>query len=399
MRLIVVGAGIVGTACAYTASRLGASVVVVDAAQPGAATAAGAGIVCPWSGRAEDPDWYSFGCAAAREYPLLIDQLAGLGETDVGYRRVGALALAEPGQEPEEIRQRLLARRAEAPEMGEVEVVDGAQAQDLFPPLRPGAHAVYIGGAARIDGRLLAAALTRAAVSHGAVLRTGEAQLAWRGEQVGGTTAGAGAAGGADADGASAGETSVRGVTVDGELIEADAVVAAAGAWTRPFLEPAGITVAVSPQRGQIAHIGVPPADTTRWPVILPGGSGHYLLAFDDSRVVAGATRETGAGFDYRVTPGGLAEVLREALAVAPGLAAGTFLETRVGFRPAGPDIRPLLGPVPGLAGLVVATGLGASGLTMGPYAGAIAARVAMGLPPIIDLRPFDPLRGPAAEG
>jgi D-amino-acid dehydrogenase len=55
---------------------------------------------------------------------------------------------------------------------------------------------------------------------------------------------------------------------------------------------------------------------------------------------VAGATRESGAGFDYRVTPAGLSEVLREALAVAPGLAGGTCLETRVGFRPPGPDER-----------------------------------------------------------
>jgi D-amino-acid dehydrogenase len=109
--------------------------------------------------------------------------------------------------------------------------------------------------------------------------------------------------------------------------------------------------------------------------------------------VVAGATRETGSGFDYRVTPGGLAEVLGQALAVAPGLATGSYLETRVGFRPMSPDLRPLLGPVSGVGGLVVATGLGATGLTMGPYAGELAARAALGEPPGIDLAPFDPLR------
>lgn len=112
-------------------------------------------------------------------------------------------------------------------------------------------------------------------------------------------------------------------------------------------------------------------------------------MAFDDSRVVAGATRETGSGFGYRVTPGGLAEVLSEALSVAPGLASGTYLETRVGFRPMGPGGRPLLGPVPGVAGLTVATGLGATGLTMGPYAGELAARAALGLDVPCDLRPF----------
>jgi D-amino-acid dehydrogenase len=123
--------------------------------------------------------------------------------------------------------------------------------------------------------------------------------------------------------------------------------------------------------------------------VVLPGASGHYMLAFDDGRIVAGATRETGSGFDYRVTPAGLAEILGQALAVAPGLAGGAYLETRVGFRPMGPSVRPLLGPVPGLAGLVIATGLGATGLTMGPLAGSLAAQAVLGLPPALDLAPF----------
>jgi D-amino-acid dehydrogenase len=78
---------------------------------------------------------------------------------------------------------------------------------------------------------------------------------------------------------------------------------------------------------------------------------------------------------------------------VAPGLAAAGYLETRVGFRPMSPDARPLLGPVPGVEGLVVATGLGPTGLTMGPYAGEIAARAALGEPPGADLAPLRPLR------
>jgi D-amino-acid dehydrogenase len=117
------------------------------------------------------------------------------------------------------------------------------------------------------------------------------------------------------------------------------------------------------------------------------------MLAFGDSRVVVGATRETGSGFDYRVTPGGLAEVLNEALRIAPGLSAGTYLETRIGFRPASPDGRPLLGAVTGVDGLVIATGLGAEGLTLGPRTGAMAARLALGQSPGANLSAFDPLR------
>ena len=78
---------------------------------------------------------------------------------------------------------------------------------------------------------------------------------------------------------------------------------------------------------------------------------------------------------------------------MAPGLGPAAYLETRVGFRPAAPDARPLLGPVPGVPGLIIATGLGAEGLTMGPYAGGIAARAALGLDPGTDLAPFGPLR------
>jgi D-amino-acid dehydrogenase len=368
VRLIVVGAGVVGASCAYTASCGGAEVVLADAAIPGKATAAGAGIVCPWEPRPDDPVWYAFGLQAVRYYPGLIADLAALGETEVGFRQVGAVILVDSEERQREVQQGLAAQRAAEPQMGDVTGLTGAEVSRLFPPLRPDWAAVHVGGGCRVDGRLLAAALTRAAAGKGAKIVTGRAELVCRSGRA-------------------------AGVTIDGELTEADAVVAATGAWTASFLEPAGVTAAVSPQRGQIAHISMKPADTSRWPVVLPDWSSHYLLAFDDSRVVAGATREAGAGFDYRVTAGGIAEVIGEALAVAPGLAAGNYLETRVGFRPVSADGRPMLGPVSGVDGLVVATGLGATGLTMGPYAGALAARAALGEPVDFDLTPFDPLR------
>lgn len=369
MRLVVVGAGITGASCAYVAAGLGADVILADAGLPGQATAAGAGIICPWSADERDGVWYEYGCAAARSYPGLIAELTEAGYGDVSYRRTGALMLARDPEQAETEAAALLAARTDgAPEMGDVQVLTPQQAGEAFPPLKAGTHAVLVSGAARVDGRLLAAALVKGAVRRGAVLRSGPAELT--------LTSGR-----------------VTGVRLADETVGADAVIAAAGAWTASLVRPVGAAVRVSPQRGQIAHISVAPADTIRWPVVLPADSGHYLLAFDDSRVVAGATREAGAGFDPRVTPAGVREVLDEALAVAPGLAAGTHLETRVGLRPAGPDGLPLLGPVPGVAGLVVATGLGASGLTLGPLTGGLAARVALGLDPGRDLAPFDPVR------
>ncbi|MGI9004820.1 MAG: NAD(P)/FAD-dependent oxidoreductase [Streptosporangiaceae bacterium] len=369
MRLVVVGAGITGAACAYAAAGLGAEVILADAGLPGQATAAGAGIICPWSPRERDPVWYRYGCAAERSYPGLIDELAQAGHGDVSYRRTGALMLAGSTEQAGRDAAALVAARADgATEIGEVQVLAPQQAVEAFPPLKEGTHAVLVSGAARVDGRLLAAALIRAAVRRGAVLRPGPAEL----------TLAAGR---------------VTGVRTADETVGADAVVAAAGVWTGSFVRPAGAVVRVSPQRGQIAHISVAPAGTSHWPVVLPGQSGHYLLAFDDSRVVAGATRETGSGFDPRVTAAGVREVMDEALAVAPGLAAGTHLETRAGLRPVSADGLPLLGLVPGVAGLVVATGLGASGLTLGPLTGTIAARLALGLDPGADIAAFSPVR------
>ena len=46
------------------------------------------------------------------------------------------------------------------------------------------------------------------------------------------------------------------------------------------------------------------------------------------------------------------------------------MIETRVGFRPVGAEVRPLLGWVPGIEGLAIGNGLGAAGLTIGPFAG-----------------------------
>jgi D-amino-acid dehydrogenase len=183
-----------------------------------------------------------------------------------------------------------------------------------------------------------------------------------------------------------------------GGTIEGDGIVVTAGAWAAALLQPLGIALAIEPQRGQIVHLRLPGENTQDWPVVLPPGS-HYLLAFDDSRVVAGATREFGVGFDYRTTAAGQAEVLAEALHVAPGLASASIIETRVGFRPVGQGIRPLLGAMPGVDGLLVGNGLGAAGLTIGPFAGRVLAEVALGREPPIDLDPFVPLQRAATGG
>lgn len=367
MRIVVVGAGILGTSAAWHLARAGAEVVLVDRDDAGRATAAGAGIVSPWGSKLEDAAGYALLAAGARYYPELVAALAEEGESGTGYDRVGALYVPDDPDALDAAERRIRARAAEAPEAGAIERLTPDQARGLFPPLRRDLPGLYVPGGARVDGRGLAAALARAAVAQGARRIDGDATLLRQGDRV-------------------------AGVEIQGEVLEAEAVLVAAGAWAPQLLAPLGIALPVAPQRGQIVHLRAPDLDTAGWPTLQPLNS-YYLLAFPDSRVVVGATRETGSGFEHRLTAGGVAEVLNAGLATAPDLADWTLHEVRIGFRPLA-KYGPLLGPVRGFEGLWIGNGLGASGLTMGPVAGRLLAEALLGRKPALPLEPFDPLRG-----
>jgi D-amino-acid dehydrogenase len=362
MRIVIIGAGVLGSSTAFHLAGMGARVTIVDANLEGRATAAGAGIICPWVSGVDDPIFYRLYAKGGDYYPELIADLANAGETETGYRRAGAMIVSGDTAQLDWL-ERMAGQRGE-PAMVRL---SAKEAQVLFPPLRAGLGGIFIDGGGRVDGRSLTACLLRAAGSRGATILQGHAAVAVEADRV-------------------------VGVDAAGERIPADCVVVTAGAWTDPVLRVLGLGLAVEPQRGQIVHLRMEGTRTEDWPVILPPGS-HYIVPFDGGRIVAGATRETGSGFDYRITAAGQAEVLAEALSIAPGLGVATVLETRVGFRPAGAEVRPLLGWVRGVKGLAAGTGLGAAGLTIGPFAGRLLAELVTGQPQSIELGPFDPMR------
>ena len=368
MRIVIIGAGVLGASAAFHLARVGTQVTVIDAGLDGRATAAGAGIICPWVSGVEDRDFYRLYTAGGEYYPELIAALAEAGETDLGYRRAGAMLVSDDARELAWLERMACARQV--PAMGEVARLTPARARAMFPPLAPGLGGVHVAGGGRVDGRRLAAALLRAAAACGASIMRGHATLA----------VAAGRAVGVD----------VVGVDGDAERLGADRVIVTAGAWANKVMRPSSLGVAVEPQRGQIVHLRLEGVETEDWPVILPPGS-HYIVPFDGGRIVAGATRETGAGFDYRVTASGQAEVLSEAMRIAPGLQAATVLETRVGFRPVATAGRPLLGWMEGIEGLALGNGLGAAGLTIGPFAGRLLADLVTGQAVSVDLAPFAP--------
>jgi len=339
--LVIVGGGVVGAAAAWQATRRGASVLLVDARDPGRATDAGAGIVSPETELRDDTPVHLLAAAAARSYPELIAALAADGATDTGYARCGKLVVAQTDEEAGWLTAYLTLlhdpeRTAAPADPASIHEITPAEAGERFPPLGPVTAAFVSEHGARVDGQRLERSLIERASARGLVIEH-------------------------------------RRVAGLDQVPTAGSVIVAGGAWS-PALVP---ELDIRPQRGQIVHVAIDDPTCEQWPVVAPLAH-HYLLAFA-GRVVAGATREDGVGFSPALTTEGQEQVLHDALAVAPGLADAPVLEWRVGLRPVAARGYPYLGAVPGHDHLFVATGHGATGLTYGPWSGAAVADLALG--------------------
>ncbi|WP_018665371.1 NAD(P)/FAD-dependent oxidoreductase [Heyndrickxia acidiproducens] len=361
---IIVGGGVLGASAAYHLAKTGAEVTLVDRQDPGQATGAAAGIICPWLSQRRNKAWYRLAKSGAKYYTSLIRQLEEDGETETGYRRVGAVSIHTDEEKLDKMLERAVKRREDAPEIGEIKRLSAAETRALFPPLSEDYASVYISGAARVNGKALRQALIHGAQKHGAALIQGHAELNVEAQRV-------------------------TGVKVNGQVLFADQTIVAAGAWAKELLQPLGRSFQVTHQKAQILHLQLPGLDTGNWPVVMPPND-QYILAFSGGRIIAGATHENTEAFDRRVTAGGLHEILDKVLPIAPGLANAALIETRVGFRPYTPGFLPVIGAWPGFEGLLVANGLGASGLTAGPFLGAELARLALGEKTELDLTPYD---------
>lgn len=243
-----------------------------------------------------------------------------------------------------------MVRREEAPEIGDLERLTAEEAQRLFPPLSDEYDALLVKGGARVDGGKFRAALERVAMKRGVKFVYGSARLT-------------------DGD--------AIGVECEGVRYEADEIILATGAWLPELLQPLGYTVRVDGEKAQLVHVQLKDTDASNWPVVMPPRR-RYLLGFEDGKVVIGSTHEKGKAFDVRPTAIGVHEVLTKGLESAPGLSEAELIETKVGFRPVTPNSIPVLGRVPGANQLLVANGLGSSGLTVGPFIGKVLSELVL---------------------
>lgn len=365
--VVVIGGGIVGASAAWHLTMAGHHVVLIDRQDSGRATSAGAGIVAPGTSLRDLPAFYDLGKPAVAYYPELVAALADDDAGETGYAVCGKLFLAEDESQVDRLHAtyELFGRRRDdgMPNLGAMQLIDGAAAKERFPALAEIPEAIWIPDAARVDGAKMRDALTRSALRHGLTHVVASAMPEYDGNRI-------------------------IAFAANGQRYEADAYVIAGGAWSNDAFAATGVHLALAPQKGQILHVDMPGQDTGAWPILSWFGD-QYMLAFGPHRVVAGATREVGSGFDTRVTPAGVKHVLDTALRIAPGIGNGTLVEVRVGLRPFTDDGIPFIDRLPEQDNVVVCTGHGPSGLQLGPYSGRLAAEMATGSEPTSDVSAF----------
>lgn len=351
--IVIIGAGIVGASTAYELAKRGCNVTIIDREDKGRATDAAAGIICPWLSQRRNKAWYAMVKGGAKHYPQLVNELEILGIENIGYQQVGTLCLHEDQEKLEKMAERAIKRRDDAPEIGDIHILSPMEVKERFPIVHESYGAVFVSGGARVDGRKMREALLNAAKIHGANVVKGDAKL-------------------------TEGPSDSWHVLVEDIVLEPEEIVIAAGAWASQVTKQVGVELAISPQKAQIVHSDLEDEDTSDWPVVMPPGN-QYMVTFGPNRIVTGATHEDEKGFDSRATFGALQEITDKALVVAPGLQEATYVETRVGFRPVAPNFLPVIGELPGKKGIHLINGLGASGLTSGPFLGAEMAKALTG--------------------
>jgi glycine oxidase len=350
---LVVGAGVVGLACAWRLAERGLRVCVLERERPGAGSSSvAAGMLAPVG----EVSWgeerlLRANLESAAAWPAFAAELGEASGREVSYRACGALHVALDRDEAEELRRR-----------HDLQLELGLESEWLRPSgcrsLEPGLATSLAGGIhapteAEADPRLVVSALAEAFRRAGGEIVTGDepAELI--------------AAGGR-----------VRGVrTRDGLAIEAEGVVVSTGAWagSAEWL-PRGARPPVRPVKGQILVLRGPEPVCER----IVASRWVYLVPRADGRLVVGATVEE-RGFERTITAGGVHELLREAYRLLPEVAELEIVDMTAGLRPGSPDNAPLVGRG-ALDGLVLATGHYRNGILLAPLtAEAVAATLTGG--------------------
>lgn len=378
-RVVVLGAGIIGAACARELALAGCEVVVADRGGPAAGTTAhGEGNILV-SDKGPGPE-LELARLSRELWPAILDGDPNAG--GVEWDAKGGIVVATTPAGAAALTEFAAAQR----EAGiAAEELDAAALAAAEPHLtRDFAKAVHYPEDAQVQPAGAAVALLAAAVRAGAVLRTGCEVL------------GAVRSGGR-----------VTGVRTSGGTIGADAVVNAAGPWAGEVAARLGVRLGVRPRRGEVlvtapmpptvfhkvydadyvAAVGSGAGDLQASAVVESTRAGTILLGSSRRRV----------GFDDRIRPEVLSVIAAKALRLFPSLAGVPVMRAYGGFRPYVDDHLPVIGADPDLEGLWHATGHEGAGIGLSAGTAAVLRDLMLGRAPAIDAAPFRADR-PAAQ-
>ena len=361
--VVIVGAGIVGAACADALAERQLRVAIVDCSGVGSgATAAGMGHIVVM----DDSDaQFALTNYSQRLWHELQPELPD----DVEFEQSGTVWVAADEEEMAEVLRKrdYYQRRGVA-----VEVLDASQLQEAEPNLRDG----MMGGLLVQRDAVLYPPCAARFLIHRAQQRGAKVKI-----------------------GANVTEIFEKGIRAsDGEEITADIVVNAAGA-NAAELTPG---IEIKKRKG---HLVI----TDRYPGFLHHQlvelgylkSAHSVtsdsVAFNvqprqTGQILIGSSRQYGA--EHRaVDQGMLAKMIQRAQEYMPALGSMSAVRVWTGFRAATPDKLPLIGPFPGQKSLFLATGHEGLGITTSLGTARILADQITGAKPEIPVEPYLPSR------
>ncbi len=360
MKVIVVGAGVIGRAVAWRLAKRGAQVAVVDPDPSRAAAQVAAGMLAPVTEvHYGEEALLGLNLESARRWPAFAAELEDEVRVDSGFVDCGTLAVARDVDDMAALDH--LAGYLD--DLGlATERLSGREVRRREPALGPTTRGgLWVPGDHQVNPRRALHALSLAAEKH-------------------------------DVEAIPAGAVAVGADTVgldDGRELGADAVVVCAG-WASGDL----LGLPVRPVKGQVLRFGrcaqaIMPSHVLR-------GLDVYLATRPDGEVVVGATSED-VGADIAVTVGAVRRVLDEAWRLVPGLDEAPLLETAAGLRPATPDGAPILDTL--ASGVHVATGHHRNGVLLAPVTADAVAEALCGPGWPVEASPFghDRFPGPPA--
>jgi glycine oxidase len=340
----IVGAGVIGCACAYELVAAGARVSVFDLRRVGGgASQASAGVLAPYIEGHDSSPLRELGRRSLDLYDDFVRRVMKASGLPIQYTRNGTLEVALDTEHADRLRGAAAAFEGAGIDARWVEPDDLRSLEPLAATGAAGGLLVARHGFVGVPE--LTEALAGAAMRGGATFALETRVLSI----------------------ASAPNNRVLVETPSGPS-RFDHVVLAAGSWAGQVTINGLPGVDVKPVRGQLLHLAWPTSQPLRHVI---WGSDCYIVPWLNGRVLVGATVED-AGFDERATAAGVRDLLEAGCSLVPHLWQASFAEVRVGLRPATRDGLPIIGRSTAVPGLIYATGHYRNGVLLAPLTAAV---------------------------